>query len=153
MLGNEVLKDTVNVDHYYDSLEKHTYPSGVKALFFLCSFLFLFVMPHFLWVDLPYCYKIHAQIVQADDFFLHEDYIHAAQLYVVILQEHPSAQEIKKKLAKTCFALTAQNHDYYLMGLRYLSGEKYYDDEIKSMEKLLPKEYREDFKLHFKKVK
>jgi len=147
------IEDSVHLEQDIFPLEKHVYPLWIRASAIATIGLFLVLTPIFFRLDLPYQRQIHAKIAKADQLFLDKEYIEAAFLYQEILDGHPKFKDGKKKIASACFAMTDLNSDYYSVGLHYLAGEQYKDSEIENMQSFLPEEYKNDFKLQFKKVK
>jgi hypothetical protein len=146
-----MVEDTVTKDMKAErpSLKKHTYPLLMRCFGFLLLFIFLYVIPHFMFHELPYHYQMKNYIKEAEHYFLHQKYVNALELYLLILEKYPDYRPAKIRIAESYFALSSQRRDLYYIGLSYLRGEIFKNEELKTIETFLHAAYREHFRQQF----
>lgn len=131
-------------------LKKHSYPKSVSCLAFVLIILFLILIPHFLYVELPILRGVKASVDQADYLFDKGHYMLAGMLYDNIYKKHPKFRKAHIRVIQSCFGLVAADKDFYLSGLSYIEGEEFTQKEVKEIESFLPDDYKERFRSLFK---
>lgn len=131
-------------------LKKHSYPRSVKLLVFAQIMLFLTLIPHFLCVKLPILKEVKTNIGQADSFFDKGHYMLSGMMYDDIYKKYPKYRKAHIRVIQSCFGLIVEDKGFYLSGLSYVEGERFTRAEIKEIERFLPEDYRENFRMIFK---
>lgn len=130
----------------YPTLQKHTYPRWVKFFVGMLLGLLLFTNYDFLSNELAYHRLACGEIQTAKNVFDNKNYHASIKLYQDLLKKYPSYKTAKLNIAKSYFALSKNNFEFYVAGLLYLDEPSYRKYEIHDVQSYVPENWVHNFK-------
>ncbi|MGZ6251398.1 MAG: hypothetical protein ACXWL2_05180 [Candidatus Chromulinivorax sp.] len=126
----------------------HAYPVRIQNFLLCIALSILLFVPYFIIYEADKHINLEKKINSAEKFLNKKKYLEAIQAYNELITTYPKYAKAKKNAAQAAFYLVDENIDddfFFYLGLSFLAGEEYTEDEHCQLVKALPNKYKQKF--------